>query len=109
MTSKKPPNVKRANPPRDFTRTKEFQKDWVRLTHSGRYDMNRLKEAMLLLIDNAAPLTAEWQDHPLIGEWAEHRECHIGGDFLLIYKIDHSAKDERIVFVRSGTHTELFE
>ena len=77
MNSKKLPNVKRAKPPRDFTRTKEFQKDWVRLSHSGRYDMTRLKEAMLLLIDNAAPLPAEWQDHALAGEWAGHRECHI--------------------------------
>lgn len=109
MTSKKPPNVKRAKPPRDFTRTKEFQKDWVRLSHSGRYDMNRLKEAMLLLIDNATSLPAEWQEHSLTGEWAGHRECHIGGDFLLIYKIDDSAKVERVVFVRSGTHAELFE
>lgn len=109
MTLKKQPNVKRANPPRNFTRTKEFQKDWVRLSHSGRYDMNRLKEAMLLLIDNAAPLSAEWLDHSLTGEWSGHRECHIGGDFLLIYKIDISGKDERIVFVRSDTHAELFE
>lgn len=109
MTLKKQPNAKRANPPRDFTRTKEFQKDWVRLSYSGRYDMNQLKEAMLLLIDNAAPLSAEWLDHSLTGEWSGHRECHIGGDFLLIYKIDISGKDERIVFVRSGTHAELFE
>lgn len=110
MTSKKPPNVKLANPPRDFTRTKEFQKDWVRLSHSGRYDMNRLKAAMMLLIiDNAASLPAEWQDHPLNGKWAEHRECHIGGDFLLIYRIDNSPKSKRILFVRAGTHAELFE
>ena len=38
-------------------------------------------------------------------EWADHRECHIGGDFLLIYQID----DNAINFVRSGTHSELFE
>jgi mRNA interferase YafQ len=71
--------------------------------------MNQLKEAMLLLIDNTAPLPAEWLDHSLTGEWSEHRECHIGGDFLLIYQIDKSGKDERIIFVRSGTHAELFE
>jgi mRNA interferase YafQ len=71
--------------------------------------MNRLKEAMLLLIDNAAPLSAEWQDHSLTGEWSGNRECHIGGDFLLIYKVETSSKDERIIFVRSGTHAELFE
>lgn len=109
MTSIKPQRTKRANPPREFSRTKQFQKDWVSLTHSGRYDMARLKEAMLLLIENAEPLPPEWLDHPLFGDWINHRECHIGGDFLLIYKIDNSAKDERVIFVRSGTHAELFE
>jgi hypothetical protein len=64
MTSKKTAKSKLTNPPREFTRTKEFQKDWQRLAHSGRYDMNNLKEAMLLLIENAAPLPAEWLDHP---------------------------------------------
>lgn len=31
--------------PRASDYTREFQKDWQRLTHSGRYDMNQLKEA----------------------------------------------------------------
>ena len=48
--------------------------------------MNRLKEAMLLLIANDAPLGPEWLDHPLGGDWKGYRECHIGGDFLLIYE-----------------------
>ena len=108
MTSTKTAKSKRASPPREFTRTKEFKKDWQRLAHSGRYDLNGLKEAMLLLIENAAPLPAEWLDHPLSGPWAKHRECHIGGDFLLIYKLDGGA-DERVIFVRAGTHAELFE
>ena len=47
MTSKKTAKSKRASPPREFTRTKEFKKDWQRLAHSGRYDLNGLEEAML--------------------------------------------------------------
>lgn len=70
--------------------------------------MNRLKEAMTLLTANNGPLSAEWLDHPLTGEWAGHRECHIGGDFLLIYTLDDSGKYGLVVFVRSGTHSELF-
>ena len=50
--------------------------------------MVQLKEAMLLLIANDAPLGPEWLDHALKGEWADHRECHIGGDFLLIYQLE---------------------
>ena len=71
--------------------------------------MHHLKEAMLLLIANNAPLGPEWLDHPLKGEWAGYRECHIGGDFLLIYEVDDQAgKGGTIVFVRAGTHADLF-
>jgi len=108
MTSKKSAASKRTNLPRASDYTKEFLKDWQRLSHSGRYDLNRLKEAMTLLIANDGPLPPEWRDHPLMGEWAGHRECHIGGDFLLIYALGDSGKSGLVVFVRSGTHSELF-
>lgn len=97
-------NRKRASLPRSADYAKAFRKDWARLSASGRYDMPQLKEAMMLLIANDRPLGPEWLDHPLKGEWADHRECHIGGDFLLIYKVEGSD----IVFVRTGSHSELF-
>jgi len=68
-----------------------------------------LKEAMMLLISNEGPLGPEWQDHPLKGQWIGTRECHIGGDFLLIYERDESGKTDAISFVRAGTHSELFD
>ena len=71
--------------------------------------MNRLKEAMLLLIANDAPLGLEWHDHSLGGNWAGYRECHVGGDFLLLYRLEDTANPGSIVFVRAGTHSELFE
>ena len=108
MKSKKPAASKRANLPRASDYTKEFLKDWKRLSHSGRYNLNQLKEAMALLVANDGPLPPEWLDHPLSGEWAGHRECHIGGDFLLVYCLDETGKTSMVVFVRSGTHAELF-
>lgn len=108
MTSRKPASSKRASLPRASDYTKEFLKDWKRLSHSGRYDMNRLKEAMALLTANDGPLPPEWLDHPLAGDWVGYRECHVGGDFLLIYKLDDSGRHNLVVFVRSGTHSELF-
>ena len=100
---------KRAPFPRTADYTRSFQKDYERLSWSGRFDMNRLKEVMLLLIGNDAPLGPEWLDHPLKGEWAGYRECHVGGDFLLIYEVDDKAgKGGAIVFVRTGTHADLF-
>jgi len=71
--------------------------------------MNRLKEVMLLLIANDAPLGPERLDHPLGGDWLGHRECHVGGDFLLAYKLDDRGKHGLVIFVRAGTHAELFD
>ena len=66
--------------------------------------MIRLKSVMMLLIANDEPLGAEWLDHALKGDWSDHRECHIGGDFLLIYQVAGNA----VNFVRAGTHSDLF-
>ena len=66
MTSKKTTASKRAAFPRAADYAKSFYKDWQRLTQSGRYDMKRLKEAMLLLMANDAP----WGQSGLIIRWA---------------------------------------
>ena len=104
MTSKKPASSKRAAPPRTCDYSKAFRKDWERLSRSDRYDMHKLGAAMMLLIADVAPLGPEWLDHPLRGNWIDHRECHLGGDFLLIYRSDANS----VLFVRAGTHSELF-
>lgn len=104
MTSK-PGNPKRATLPRRSDYTKQFLKDWERLTHSGRYKMQNLKDTMALITANEGGLPPEYQDHELTGDWADHRECHVGGDFLLIY---HYPDKHSVVFVRAGTHSELF-
>lgn len=109
MTSKKSPSNRRSALPRTSDYTKTFLKDWERLIRSGRFDMNRLKEVMLLLIANDGPLGPEWTDHPLKGDKAAYRECHVGGDFLLMYRIEMAPQAEAVVFVRCGTHADLFD
>lgn len=44
--------------------------------------------------------------HVLKGKWDDCFECHVAnfGDWLLIWVAD----DERAVFLRTGTHDELF-
>lgn len=64
---------------------------------------------MLLSVANDGPLGAEWLDHSLTDDWADRRECHIGGNFLLIYRLEGPGQNEQIVFVHTGTHAELFE
>ncbi|WP_231409965.1 type II toxin-antitoxin system YafQ family toxin [Ralstonia solanacearum] len=70
-----------------------------------QYNMKHLKDVMMLLIANDAPLPPEYLDHPLSGQLAHCRECHIGGDFLLMYRIER----DTVIFVRAGTHADLFE
>lgn len=89
--------------PRIFEYDKQFSKDWKRLNNSGRYNMNELKEVMILLIANNEPLPIQYRDHELTN-FEGVRECHIGGDFLLMYAIENNV----IVFIRTGTHSELF-
>lgn len=104
-----PSRTKQAGLPRLLSYKRDFLSDWQRLSRSGRYDMTKLKEVMMLLIANDEPLGAEWLDHALSGnQWKSCRELHVGGDFLLIYKIESDSKQEEIVFTRTGTHSELF-
>jgi mRNA interferase YafQ len=52
-----------------------------------------------------SPLPPKYHDHELDGKWADHRECHIKTDFLLIYL---KTNDNVFHLVRLGSHTELF-
>lgn len=108
MSLPKTARSKRSTLPRAADYTKAFLKDWERLSRSGRYDMNRLKHVMSLLMANDGPLGPEWLDHPLGGDWQGHRECHVGGDFLLTYKLQDCGRYEQVFFVRAGTHADLF-
>ncbi|MYN19918.1 type II toxin-antitoxin system mRNA interferase toxin, RelE/StbE family [Rugamonas sp. FT107W] len=102
---KKTAPARKVVPPRQVDYKKPFLKNWTRLERSGRYDLSRLKQAMMLLIANDEPLGAEWREHALKGEWADCRECHIGGDFLLIYRVDECS----VSFIRTGSHAELLD
>lgn len=103
----KPASEKRAaRLPRIWDKTKRFQKDWDRYAETGRFDMRHLKAAMVALIINDEQLPAERRDHDLSGRWAGYRECHIHGDFLLVYELKDDG--DTVVFCAIGTHSELF-
>jgi mRNA interferase YafQ len=89
---------------RTFSRTSQFKKDVKRAEKRGK-DMAKLKAAMELLIDGE-PLPPEFMDHPLRGNFAGTRDCHIEPDWLLIYTL--SEKDNYVRFERIGTHSDLF-
>jgi mRNA interferase YafQ len=61
--------------------------------------------AVLTLLLNDQPLPARYRDHPLRGEWADHRDCHIRPDLILIYRKPDA---DRLGLVRLGSHSGLF-
>ncbi|MEI7892237.1 MAG: type II toxin-antitoxin system YafQ family toxin [Spirochaetales bacterium] len=59
---------------------------------------------MVELLANDQALEPRHNDHPLAGEWKDHRDCHVRPDLVLIY-----LKPDKDVLrlVRLGSHSEL--
>ena len=51
-------------------------------------------------------LDRKYRDHLLKGNFAGTRECHVGPDLLLLYRLD--PKEDVVEFLRLGSHAELF-
>ncbi|MBI5075656.1 MAG: type II toxin-antitoxin system YafQ family toxin [Nitrospirae bacterium] len=87
-----------------FRTTKQFERDYKLIVKQGK-DLTKLKRIMNKLVSEE-PLEIKRHDHPLTGNRKGHRDCHIEPDWLLIYKVDSNA--EEIIFIRTGTHSDLF-
>lgn len=61
-----------------------------------------LAAVSLLAADTTMP--EKFRDHPLTGEWIDHRDCHIKPDLVLIYRVPDA---ETLELVRLGSHSEL--
>lgn len=57
------------------------------------------------MLENEIPIPAEYDPHMLTGEYKGYMECHIEGDFLLIW---FDPDTDEIGLVRLGSHSELF-
>lgn len=88
---------------RDLSRTSKFKRDLKRELKTDLGLESILREVVTLLIEGKA-LPHKYRDHPLAGEWRDHRDCHIRPDLVLIYKSDNA----EIILVRLGSHSELF-
>ena len=51
------------------------------------------------------PLEKEYNPHPLSGDYKGYFDCHIKGDFVLVYKLSDTA----LHLVRVGRHTTIFK
>lgn len=83
--------------------TKQFERDVKRMKKRGN-NLEKLKIIISSLL-NQEPLDDIHRDHKLTGNWKGRRECHIESDWLLICL----AEPDRVVFERTGTHSDLFQ
>jgi len=84
-------------------RHKQFKKDLKKVKLTDKQFEKLIKYISLLLEEKSLP--PEAKDHPLVGKWKDFREFHLGGDLLVIYKIEGKS----LILVRIGTHNQLFE
>ncbi|MBT9132733.1 MAG: mRNA interferase YafQ [Firmicutes bacterium] len=81
-----------------------FKKDFKTIVKRG-YDVKLFEEVLNYLVQENV-LLQKYLDHPLAGNYAGHRECHITPDWLLIYKIEREILT--LSLTRTGTHSDLF-
>ena len=61
-------------------------------------------ERVVDLLAADMPLPQRYRDHPLTGDWSDHRDCHIRPDLVLIYR---KPDTDTLQLVRLGSHSEL--
>jgi mRNA interferase YafQ len=79
-----------------------FKRDMRKIGRRG-YDAAKL-DMIADRLRTGEPLPPTCRPHPLKGDWKGYMECHIGPDWLLVYRI---AQDE-VLLARTGTHSDLF-
>lgn len=82
--------------------TRQFRRD-RKLAKKRGNDLAKLDDIMRQLT-HEEPLPARNRAHPLGGSWEGHWECHVEPDWLLLWYV----VETDIIFVRTGTHADLF-
>jgi mRNA interferase YafQ len=91
---------------RRIKRTQRFKQDYRRVLATPRYaKIETVLSAIVELLARDHSLPAEKLDHPLIGDRAGLRGCHVHSDLVLIYTKSGS---DLLILNRLGSHSELF-
>jgi mRNA interferase YafQ len=90
---------------RTIERTSQFKRDYKRES-KGPHLVTLEKEfiTVVLALANDQPLPEKLHDHALVGDWKDHRDCHIRPDVVLIYR---KLEPGILQLVRLGSHSEL--
>lgn len=66
------------------------------------HKMRLLYEVLEFLVRDII-LPPRYKAHPLSGDYKDCLECHVGNDFLLIWR-----SEDAVEILRLGSHSELF-
>ena len=83
--------------------TTQFKKDLKKYKKANK-DFNEFRRIINCLL-NQKKLAQKQREHKLTGNYKDRHECHIAPDWLLIYK----KQEKRIIFERTGSHSDLFK
>ena len=85
--------------------TSRFKRDYKR-EKAGRHGkaLDGVLAQVVDMLKADTPLPRRYFDHPLSGEWSDHRDCHIKPDLVLIYR---KPDKDSLELVRLGSHSEL--
>lgn len=84
--------------------TSAFARDLKRAVKRGK-DPRKIA-AVIDLLCAQKPLPPALKDHPLKGEFAGFRDCHVEPDLVLIYRI--VADQLQLICAHLGSHGDLF-
>ena len=81
----------------------QYKKDLKRIRNDAKKATALLD--ILTKLENEIPIPPENRPHLLTGDFKGYMECHIQGDFLLIW---FDPNTDEIDLVRLGSHSELY-
>jgi mRNA interferase YafQ len=84
--------------------TNRFEKE-LKLCKKRGYDMELIQKVISIL-SNTGKLPAKYKPHKLSGNYENCWECHIKGDWLLIWM--QNDQELTLLLTNTGTHSDLF-
>jgi len=81
----------------------QYKKDFKRYRNQPQKLLKLLE--VFRMLENEEELPKELKPHKLVGQYKDCMECHIEGDFLLIWLDENN---DFIQILRIGSHSDLF-
>lgn len=90
-----------------FTKSAEFLYDISLAKNAGRAQAAKEVWHLVELLRAQAPLPSGYNVHNMAGAWAGWKNCHVEGDFVLLWQYAMYGNEKILRLARCGTHSYL--